>query len=38
MGHDGPTLIALAAALSLSTAAAQPVLPEGEKSLVACDA
>ena len=35
MGHDGPTLIALAAALSLSTAAAQPVLPVGEKSLVA---
>ena len=29
------SLIALAAALSLSTAAAQPVLPEGEKSLVA---
>lgn len=35
MGHDGQTLIALAAALSLSVAAAQSGLPVGEKSLVA---
>lgn len=35
MGHDRQTLIALAAALLMGAAAAQPVLPEGEKSLVA---
>jgi hypothetical protein len=35
MGHDRQTLTALAAALAMSAAAAQPVLPEGEKSLVA---
>jgi hypothetical protein len=35
MGHDRQTLTALAAALVMGAAAAQPVLPEGEKSLVA---
>ena len=35
MGHDRPTLTALAAALCMGAAVAQPVLPEGEKSLVA---
>lgn len=35
MGHDRQTLTALAAALCMGAAVAQPVLPEGEKSLVA---
>ncbi|HMN92272.1 MAG TPA: hypothetical protein PKC60_03485 [Hydrogenophaga sp.] len=35
MGAHGQTLIALGAALSLGAAAAQPALPEGEKSLIA---
>ena len=35
MGHVHQALIALAAALLVGVAAAQPVLPEGEKSLVA---
>ena len=35
MGHDRATLTALAAALCMGAAVAQPVLPEGEKSLVA---
>ena len=35
MGHDRQALTALAAALFLGAAVAQPVLPAGEKSLVA---
>lgn len=36
MGHDRPTLTALVAAVfSMGAAVAQPVLPEGERSLVA---
>ena len=35
MGHDRQALTALAAALCMGAAVAQPVLPEGEKSLVA---
>lgn len=35
MGHDRQTLTVLALALCMGAAAAQPVLPEGEKSLVA---
>jgi hypothetical protein len=35
MGHDRQALTALAAALVMGVATAQPVLPEGEKSLVA---
>lgn len=35
MGHDRQTLTALAAVLCMGAAVAQPVLPEGERSLVA---